>query len=139
MATAAQVRADIATNLSGISGLTVKDKPTDQVNEWPIVVLGLPESLEYDFTMHGNVGGHVRYLIPLRLYVGSYDLEESTIALDAFIAPTGATSVKAAIEAAGATSGWSYCSVAEARDFGVYEVAGQNLIGCEFVVEVVAA
>ena len=138
MATAAQVRADIATNLGTISGLAILSRPTDQVNEWPVAMLDLPDTIEYDVTFHGDQGGFVRYLFPLRVFVGRYDMDESTIALDAYVAPVGATSVKAAVEKAGATSGWSFCSVSEARDFGVYEVAGQDLLGVEFVVEVLA-
>lgn len=139
MATLAQVRADIATNLGNISGLAISTRPRDQVSEWPMAVIGWPDRIEYDVTLHGSVGGYVRYHIPVRLYVGRYDADESTVAVDAYVAPTGASSVKANIEAAGATSGWSWCNVPEVGEFAIYDVAGQPMIGAEFLVEVLAA
>jgi hypothetical protein len=123
-------------NIGTISGLAVAGYPTDQVNEWPVAMVGIPERVEYDQTFHGATGGWVLWHIPVRLYVGHYDVQESVIALEKYISPTGSLSFKSALEAAGATSNWHYINVSEAREFGNYPVAGQELLGCEFVVEV---
>jgi len=139
MATLTQVRNDISTLLNTITGLVATARVQDQINEWPMAVVGMPEEVTYDQTLHGTTGGHVLYLIPVRVYVGRFDSNEAQIALDKYLAPTGATSIKAVVEAAGATSGWSFCNVSGADGFGSYEVAGQAMIGCEFTVEVLAA
>ena len=139
MATLAQVRNDIATLLNTISGLVASARVQDQITEWPRAIVGMPEEVNYDVTLHGSVGGHVQYLIPVRLYVGRFDSEESQIAMDIYVAPTGTKSIKAVVEAAGATSGWSYCNIPGASDFGSYTIAGQEMLGCEFTVEVLAA
>ena len=138
MATLTQVRNDIATLLNTISGLVATARVQDQITEWPRAVVGMPEEVTYDITLHGTTGGHVQYLIPVRVYVGRFDADESQLLLDKFVAPTGVTSVKAVVEAAGATSGWSYCNVSGVDGFGSYEIAGQEMIGCEFTVEVKA-
>ena len=135
MATLAQVRADLATLLGGISGLEVDDKPRDRI-EVPCVQVGLPETVSYEVTF-GKA--KAAYTIPIRLYASRYDPEEGTASLDSYILPTGSLSIKYAVEAAGATSGWDFCNVSEAHDFGAYTIGDIDYLGCEFTVEIVTA
>jgi len=134
-ATMAQIRADMATLLGGISGLEVDDKPRDRV-EPPCAQIGLPESISFQVTFGKTQSD---YLIPVRLYVSRYDLEEGVAALDQYILPTGALSIKYALEAAGPTSNWDFCDVSEAADFGAYTIGDIDYLGCEFSVRIVAA
>jgi hypothetical protein len=135
MSTLAQVRVDLATNLATIGGLEVYTRRPDSV-EVPCAVVGMPERAEYGLTYGPTF---VRYIVPVQLLVCRADAEEAQIALDVYVAPTGVTSVKAAVEVAGVTSGWHFCNVAEARDFADYEVAGIHYLGCVFPVEVVVS
>jgi hypothetical protein len=133
MATLAQVRVDISTALDTIAGLEVYTRRPGRV-EVPCAVVGMPERAEYSLTFGPNF---VRYTIPVQLLVCRADSEEAQIALDAFVAPTGTSSIRQTVEVAGTTSGWHFCRVAEARDFADYEVAGVMFLGCVFPVEVV--
>lgn len=135
-ATLAKIRADLGTLLSTITGLEVDNKPRGRI-EVPCVQVGLPETISYQVTFGG---AHADYIIPVRLYVSRYDLEEGTAALDQYLLPTGALSIIDAIEAAGATSGWDFCKVSESVDFGAYTMQdGIDYLGCEFTVRIVAA
>jgi len=135
MASMAQVRADMATLLGGISGLTVKDKYADRI-EPPCAIVGFPRTIEYEVTF-GKA--KASYTFPVHLYVSRYDVEEGVAALDAYVLPTGALSIKFALEAAGPTSGWDFCNVTSASGFDAYRIGEIDYLGCEFEVEIIAA
>ena len=78
------------------------------------------------------------YVIPCRLLIGNVDAQLAQETLDGFIASSGANSVKQAIESDVTLSGVvSSVRVTEARDYGSYTMNNTDLIGVDFMVEVV--
>lgn len=137
MATLTQIRQDIGTRLRrGVHHLIVYDRIPDAI-EVPAAVVGMPDPMEYNLT-YGPTGLIVT--LPVRLFVSRFDSDEAQGLLDTFIAPTGTTSVKRAIEDSTVTitSTWHAVDVSRVGDFGLYRVGDMDYIGCEFTVEVVA-
>lgn len=136
MATLTQIRDDLATRLAAIPDLNCYSKVTDSIEE-PAAVVGMPDPLEYNMT-YGPTGG--AYTIPVRLYVTRFDAEAGQEILDTYIAPTGTSSVKRAIEDTDVaiTSGWHVAVVTRVSEFANYKIGDVVYLGCEFQVEVVA-
>ena len=136
MATLTQIRTDLATRLAAIPNLAVYPVIHDGM-EPPCVVVGMPDPLEYNLTFGPTAGV---YTIPLRLYVSRFDAELAQEALDEFIAPTGLTSVKRAVEdtTVAILSGWHTVTVTKVGEFGAYRLGDVDHLGCEFTTEVVA-
>lgn len=135
MATLSQVRADLAERLETITGLYVYPYVPEQI-EWPAVVVGMPERVEYTLT-YGPTG--LTWHIPLRLYAARFDAETAQETIDQYVAATGSQSIRTALEDGTSTlsSSWHYVKVVECRDFGGYRIADVDYIGCELLVEVV--
>jgi len=136
MATLTQIRTDIATRLGQIDGLNCYSRIPDML-EAPAAVVGMPDPVEYGVTF-GPTGA--TWTIPVRLYVSRFDAENAQDIVDEFIAPTGDSSVKQAVEdeTVTITSGWHAVNVASAQEFGAYRVGDIDYLGCEFTVEVIA-
>lgn len=136
MATLGQIRTDLQTRLAQIAGLTCYDKIAESVDE-PAAIVGMPDPMEYNLT-YGPTGLSVT--LPILLLVSRYDAEAAQETLDTYCAPTGATSVKRAVEdeTVAITSGWHVAVVTKCDKFGVRRVGGIDYLGCEFTVEVVA-
>ena len=135
MATLSQIRADLATRLAAITGLTAYAQIPDMVDE-PAAVVGMPEEVLYDLTFSNTFA---TWTIPVRLYVGRADAEAAQDLLNPYLASTGTQSIKRAVEdrTVAITSGWHVVRVAAAREFGVYRVGDVDYLGCEITVEVV--
>lgn len=121
----------LAEAVDTIPSLRVYAYPADSVAP-PAAVVGLPVT-PFDFTM----GGAEEWQVPVWVMVGKVSDRASRSALCAYVTPTGATSVKAAIEA-DPTLGGACDSVHVTRaEFTTLSVAGTEYLAAEFTAEVV--
>jgi len=135
MAGIATIRDELRLALDAIDGLRVQDVVVDSIAP-PVAVIGFPDRIEFDVTMRR---GADRLLIPVRLYVGRASDRAAQDKLDAYLAPSGVFSIKAAIEDDPTLGGaCQTLRVTEASGYGVYDVAGIPYLGVQFVVEVIA-
>jgi|TARA_B100001250_G_scaffold252670_1_gene217290 hypothetical protein len=135
MATLTSIRNGIGTNLGNISSLSVYNYVPDSI-EPPTAIVGVVQTLEYDTSM---ARGADTYTIPVLLYVSRVDAQDSQETLDAYLASSGASSVKAQIESDQTLdSSAQSCRVVEANNYGVYTVNNIDYLGVEFEVEVIA-
>lgn len=135
MATIGQIRAGIKDRLATISGLSAHDIVPDQVNPPCAVVFG-PE-IDYDATM-GR--GSDDYRFHVILLVSRVDERSGQDLLDTYLAPSGATSVKVAVEGGGGDLGGivDFVRVKEVREYGAQEINGLQFFGAAVLVEVTA-
>ena len=135
MANSSSIRSGIATNLENISSLTVFGFVPDSI-EPPTAVVGVVDTLEYDSTM---ARGADTYNIPVFLYVSRIDAQDSQDTLDAFLASSGSSSVKAQVESDITLGGQAQSvRVVEADNYGVYTINNIDYLGVEFMIEVIA-
>ena len=136
MALLTSIRDGLKTNLETISGLTAYEYVPDWI-EPPIALVAPINSLNYDSTM---ARGADTYEIPIVVYISRIDAETAQDGIDAYLASTGATSVKAAIESDPTLGGAAMSvRVVSATDYGEYEVTqGTSFLGVTFNVEVIA-
>ena len=135
MANLSSIRSGIATNLENISSLTVFGFVPDSI-EPPTAVVGVVDTLEYDSTM---ARGADTYNIPVFLYVSRIDAQDSQDTLDAFLASSGSSSVKAQVESDITLGGQAQSvRVVEADNYGVYTINNIDYLVVEFMIEVIA-
>ena len=127
MASLSSIRTGLSTRLATISGLSVYSYVPDSI-EPPTSVVGVMSSVDYDSTMSR---GSDMYEIPLYLYVSRVDAELSQDSLDEFLAGSGSSSIKQAIEGDTTLGGVvSSARVVEASNYGVpAKCAGRQLRG----------
>ena len=134
MASLSSIRSGLSTRLATISGLSVYSYVPDSI-EPPTAVVGVMSSVDYDSTMSR---GSDSYEIPLYLYVSRVDAELSQDSLDEFLAGSGSSSIKQAIEGDSTLGGVvSSARVVEASNYGVYTVNSIDYLGVEFSVEII--
>ena len=135
MASLSSIRSGIATNLGNISSLTVFGFVPDSI-EPPTAVVGVVDNIEYDTSM---ARGADTYSIPVFLYVSRIDAQDSQDTLDAFLASSGSSSVKAQVESDITLGGQAQSvRVVEADNYGVYTINNIDYLGVEFMIEVIA-
>jgi len=136
MALLTSIRDGLKTNLETISGLTAYEYVPDWI-EPPIALVAPLNSLNYDSTM---ARGADTYEIPVIVYISRIDAQLSQDSVDAYLASSGATSVKAAIESDPTLGGAAMSvRVISATDYGEYEVTqGTSFLGVTFNIEVIA-
>ena len=136
MALLTSIRDGLKANLETISGLTAYEYVPDWI-EPPIALVAPINSLNYDSTM---ARGADTYEIPVIVYISRVDAQLSQDTVDGYLASTGATSVKAAIESDPTLGGAAMSvRVVSATDYGEYEVTqGTSFLGVTFNVEVIA-
>lgn len=135
MSSLSSIRDGLKTRLLTISSLRAHDTIPDSIAV-PAAVVGGPESVEYDLAM---ARGADKYTIPIRVYVGRASERAGQDKLDGYLASSGATSIKAAIEGDPTLAGAAdTLRVTQARGYGVYEFAGVSYLGAEWLVEVIA-
>ena len=136
MALLTSIRDGLKTNLETISGLTAYEYVPDWI-EPPIALVAPINSLNYDSTM---ARGADTYEIPVIVYISRIDAQTAQDEVDGYLASTGATSVKAAIESDPTLGGAAMSvRVISATDYGEYEVTqGTSFLGVTFNVEVIA-
>ena len=90
------VRDGLATRLDTISGLRVYATPPDAVQELPAAIIVPDDPLaSYDQVMDA---GDVQYSFTVLLLLNSADEAQAWADLEPYISPTGASSVKAAVD-----------------------------------------
>lgn len=99
-ATVSGIRAGLATRLATISGLRVSATIPDQPNP-PQAVISI-DSVDYDKAFNR---GHDEYRWTVTLIIGRVSERTAQDRMDTFLAPTGSTSIKTAIEADQSLSG----------------------------------
>jgi hypothetical protein len=135
MANLTNIRNEIKNNLANITSLSVYGYVPDFV-EPPTAVVGVMDSIDYDASLQR---GADRYEIPVYLYVGRVDAQDSQETLDGYLASTGASSVKAQIESdVTLNSQAQSVRVTSASNYGVYNINNIDYLGVEFIVEVIA-
>lgn len=135
MASIKTLRDGIKTRLATVSGIYCHDTIPDDVYP-PAAIVGMPSTLRYDFAFRSAV---TKISFPIRLVVGRYTESESQDKLDDLCSADGASSIRNAIDTDPTLGGVAQSSrLVEARDFGVYTVAGVEYIGCEIEIEVIA-
>ena len=134
MASLSSIRTGLSTRLATILGLSVYSYVPDSI-EPPTAVVGVMSSVDYDSTMSR---GSDMYEIPLYLYVSRVDAELSQDSLDEFLAGSGSSSIKQAIEGDTTLGGVvSSARVVEASNYGVYTINSIDYLGVEFSVEII--
>jgi len=132
------IRDAIKTSLATITGLTALDNAPDTVPALPCAWIAPEMSgrfCEYNVTGSASVL-RMSFVVTLLLTKAGV-APASQEALDAYIVPTGDSSIKAKVEAATLSTHASYALVSEAYEYGGLEYNGNLYIGCKFRVEVI--
>lgn len=124
------IRDGIKTRLATISGLRAYDTVPDTI-AIPAAVVGAPELIDFNAVMGGSKN---RYTIPVRIFASRASDRSGQDKIDAYLAAAGASSVRAAIQGDQTLAGIvDYCVVDQARNYGVFDVAGVEYFGVELV------
>ena len=120
----------VGIQLKTIPGLRVYDYAADNIAV-PAAVVGMPETVEYDQTF---ARGSDRVVIPVHLLVAKVSDRASRDALSTYLAGSGASSVKAALD--GNLAGTVHdCRVASASPT-IIPVAGVDHLAATLTLEV---
>lgn len=127
------IRQGIATNLATISGLRtsafVPDNPT------PPIAIVVPERVDFDTAMHRGLDTYAFKVLVIAQRASERSAQNT---LDAFCNPTGATSVKAAIESDRTLGGaCADCRVVSLADYGELAVGETAYLAATFSVTVI--
>lgn len=124
----------IGTRLVGVTGLRVYDYAADAAAP-PAAIVGMPEQpIEYDATM-GR--GADRVVIPVLVVVGKVSDRSARDALSGYLAGSGASSIKAAIEGGNSDLGGAAQTVrVQTARVDVVTIAAVDYLGATFDVEV---
>lgn len=128
------LRTGLANRLATITGLrtsaTLPDQPT------PPMAVVYPDRVTYD-TALGR--GSDEYTFSVLVIVGRIAERTAQTSLDAYCNPSGATSIKAAIEGDPTLGGNAFdCRVTEMRGQGSLTVGDTTYLTAEFLVTVIA-
>lgn len=130
MASVAQLRTGLATNLATITGLRTAAKVPDDPK--PPVAIVLPQSVSYDNTFQG---GMTIYNFSVLLLVSRVSERTGQDSLDSWVSSTGSNSIKGAIESDKTLGGYAYdVRVSEVRNYGELTVGDVNYFSAEFII-----
>lgn len=128
------IRAGLCTALGVIDTLRAHATIPDSIAP-PAAIVGGPELVQFDHTF-GRTSD--RYTIAVRVYVGKASDRNAQEKLDAYIAGSGADSVKQALETDPTLNGaCQSLRVTQVRGYGVYPIGGVEYLGAEFVIDVI--
>ena len=131
------VRAALATALGAIDGLRASAYEPDKVSPPQAIVGDL--SIDYDQTFGSAADRCHKLDITVRVYVPRATDRAGQDKLDGYVSPTGASSIKAALEADKTLGGViDDLHVPGMSGYGFYEVGGVVYMGAEFTVSVLA-
>jgi hypothetical protein len=134
MAEMSAIRTALASKIGTISGLRTAATVPDQVSP-PIAVI-IPERVTYD---EAYARGLVVYTFIVQVVVGKVSERSAQNRLDGFVNSSGATSIKAAIEADKSLGGVVFDSrVTEMTSYTVVQIGDIAYLSCEFRVTVLA-
>lgn len=135
MASLYEIRAGIRRRASAVSGLRVHGSVPDRLNP-PAAFVGAPDRVDFDLAFQRASD---RWTIPLRIAVSRATDRAAQAALDAYLAGSGAASLKAALEdPEGDGDVIDTLRVTEVRAYGVFEHAGVQYLGAELVLDIIA-
>lgn len=129
------LRTGIATNLAAISGLRTSATVPDSPN--PPIAVVLPTGITYDLAFRRAAD---EYFFTVIVIVGRVDERTAQDRLDGYCNPSGATSIKTALESDRTLGGYAYdCRVTEMRNYQQLVLGdGVTYLAAEFVVRVIA-
>lgn len=134
MATFNELRQGLATRLATISGLRVSATIPDQPNPPQAVIF--PNRVLYDTTFRR---GEDEYEFVILVILGRVSERTAQTSLDAYCNPSGATSVKQAVEAEATLGGKAFdCRVTEMRGQSSLTIGDVTYLTAEFMVTVIA-
>jgi len=134
--TLAELRAGLATNLATIADTQISAYMLAQPT--PPTIQILPEEIDYDGAMQRGMD---TWRITVQAFVGLVSDIGAQKRLDLMLAPTGSTSVKAAVESDTTLGGkCDDLRVTQATGYKIYSLQGQAaaVLGAEWTVEIVA-
>jgi len=135
VASIAELRQGIATNLATISGLRVSEFIPDNPNP-PIAIVQFDRA-QYHLDM-GN--GMTEYSFVVQLIVGRVDERTAQRNLDAYCSSSGSSSVLLAVESNRTLNGTAFdCVVTEMSSYGPVLVNDTTYLGAEFQIRVLAS
>ena len=129
-----QIRSGLNTALSAISGVQTSAYMLDAPVPPLLQVMG-PEVVEYDDAMQRGLD---TYTVVVQAFAGTPEQQAAQDTVDAWLAPSGSSSVKAAVES-DITLGGIVASarVVRANGYRIYDLPHQGrTLGCEFFVEI---
>jgi hypothetical protein len=128
MATLSEIRDGIATNLATITGLRTSGFIPAQVNP-PYAVIS-PDGIDYH---RAFANGFSTYNFTITVVVGQADSRSAQNMLDAYCSPSGASSIKSAIESDKTLSGKAFdVMVSEMRNYGSTTIGETTYLAAEF-------
>lgn len=129
MASITELREGIASNLSAISGLrTTTNFVPDNIN--PPYAIVAPNTVDFDQAFHG---GLATYNFTITVVVGRVDTRTAQNSLDAYCAPSGASSIKTAVESDRTLGGNAFdCRVTQMRNYGTIVLNENTYLAAEF-------
>jgi hypothetical protein len=135
VASIAELRQGIATNLATIAGLRVSEFIPDNPN--PPVAIVQFDRAQYHLDM-GN--GMTEYTFVVQLIVGRVDERTAQRNLDSYCSSTGSASVLLAVESNRSLSGKAFDTiVTEMSSYGPVLVNDTTYLGAEFQIRVLAS
>jgi hypothetical protein len=134
MATLTQIREAIGARLATIADLNVSATVVGQITPPCAIVAPAAEgAVDYDTSMSGTTD----YNLVITLFVSRADDPSGQNTLDAYVDPTGTSSIHAAVN--GTLGGLvDDANVGRASRYGNFNYAGIDYFGCEFPVQVMA-
>lgn len=134
MADMAQIREGLRANLAAIDGCQVSAYILEQPTPPTLMVVG-PDEVTYDLSMHRGLD---HLIIVVQGLVGSPSDVGRQKTLDKWLAPTGATSVKAAVESDITLGGLSVAArVARVSGYRIYPLPNSGAtLGAEWFVAI---
>ena len=130
MASVAELRTGLATNLATITGLRTSDFQPDSIS--PPIAIVFPVSVNYDETFHR---GMQTYTFAVQVIVGRVSERSGQSTLDSYCSSTGTNSIKLAIESDKTLNGKAFdLRVTDMRNYGELTVGEVNYLSAEFVV-----
>ena len=135
-ATLAEIRAGLATRLDTIPGVNVSAYMMDVPRDLTLQVMG-PDQVEYD---QAGMRGHDNWTFIIQGFSGSPSSQAAQVNLDEWLSPSGANSVKEAVEGDRSLGGIvEDCVVRTSSGYRRYEVgpdggAKHSMLGAEWTV-----
>lgn len=128
MASLSALRDGIAANLSTIVGLRVSAFVPDNIN--PPLAIITPQNIEYHKSFQNGLN---TYNFIVSVFVGRVSERSAQNTLDAYCAPSGASSIKSAIESDRTLSGSAYdLVVSDMRNYGSVTIGDNTYLTAEF-------
>ncbi len=128
MATLSQIRDGLATRLGTIAGLRSSGVIPGQVNP-PYAIIS-PDSIEYHKSF---ANGFNTFNFTITVVVGQADSRTAQSLIDAYCSPSGASSIKSAIESDKTLAGLVFdVMVSDMRNYGSTTIGETTYLAAEF-------